>query len=146
MRKAILILVLSLAPFIATAEPNNNIPEPLQKFIAAFNAGSDVGEIIGLFAPDAEFWGTTMPELGTSSEAIRKYFAASFASRATTPATASILSSSTNAVSENVVLVAGRWQVERNGSAMQLRFTVVLQRRDGAWKIVQFHSSPRPNP
>jgi hypothetical protein len=54
------------------------------KYIAAFIVG-DLDATTALFSPDALFWGTESPDLGTSTEALRKYFADNFTARAAAP-------------------------------------------------------------
>lgn len=116
----------------------------LDEFLALFNAGTDVDAIVALFAPNAQFWGTTLPEFGTDHGVIRNYFASAFARRNGAAVTARITDSSIVAVSDDVVTALGRWEIERAGNINRLRFSVVLKRQDGRWLIVQFHSSPRP--
>ena len=50
---------------------------------------------------------------------------------------------------EDVVAVSGKWQSERTAEGRMVtagpsRVTVVLQKREGRWLIVQFHNSPTP--
>jgi uncharacterized protein (TIGR02246 family) len=116
----------------------------LDEFLALFNAGTDVDAIVALFAPDAQFWGTTMTEFGTDRSVIRNYFASAFARRNGATVTARITDSATAALSADAVTVLGRWEIERGDNVNRLRFSVVLKRQDGRWLIVQFHSSPRP--
>jgi hypothetical protein len=114
------------------------------RFIASFVAG-DLDATVALFAPDALFWGTTMGELGTTPDRVHAYFSRAFAARATTPVrSASITDSAATVLSDDAVVMAGRWQVERPGVLSLNRFTMVMRRDGDDWKIAHFHSSPRP--
>jgi hypothetical protein len=52
----------------------------LDRFPTAFTA-ADVDAVVGVFWPDALFWGTTMPNLATTPEAVREYFNRGIGSR-----------------------------------------------------------------
>jgi hypothetical protein len=83
--------------------------------------------------------------LGTSPEVLRKYFADNYAARTKVPLiSASITDCSAVALSDDTVVVAGRWQTERPNALSLLRFTMVMHKRGGQWRIVHLHSSPRP--
>lgn len=116
------------------------------RFIESFVAG-DLESTVGLFTPDALFWGTTMGELGTATDRVRAYFSKAFAARAATPVkSARITDSAATILSDDAVVMAGRWQVERPNVLSLLRFTMVMKRHGDGWKIAHFHSSPRPQP
>jgi ketosteroid isomerase-like protein len=134
-----------IAPRVGTlmANPTEAL-SALATFIRLFNEGRDLDGILDLFSPDAQFWGTTQPEFGTDSGTIRQYFGSAFARRAGATVTASITGSDLQAVAADVVTVLGHWQIERGDSVNRLRFSLVMNNRDGRWLIVQFHSSPRP--
>jgi uncharacterized protein (TIGR02246 family) len=141
---AISAIVLSGWACAALAGPKEEAQAVAGKFIAAFVAG-DLEAAAALYSPDAIFWGTVSPELGTSPEVLRKYFADNYAARAKVPLiSASITDSSALVLSDDTVVVAGRWQTERPSALSLLRFTMVMHKRDGQWRIVHLHSSPRP--
>jgi hypothetical protein len=52
----------------------------ITRCITVFVAG-DLEATTALFAPDASFWGTVSPDLGTSPEVARKCFADNYAAR-----------------------------------------------------------------
>ena len=137
-------IVLSGWACTAWAGPKEEAQAVADKFIAAFVAG-DLEATATLYSPDAMFWGTVSPELGTSPEVLRKYFADNYAARAKVPLiSASITDSSALVLSDDTVVVAGRWQTERPNSLSLLRFTMVMHKMGGQWRIVHLHSSPRP--
>lgn len=114
------------------------------RFIASFTAG-DLEATVALFTPDALFFGTTMGEVGTTTDAVRAYFSRAFAARASVLVkSASITASAATVLSDDAVVMAGRWQVERPGVLSLNRFTMVMRRDGDDWKIAHFHSSPRP--
>lgn len=129
---------------VASADPKKEAQAVADKFIAAFVAG-DLEATAALYSPDALFWGTASPELGTSPEVVRKYFADNYAARANVPLkSASITDSSALVLSDDAVVIAGRWQTERPNALSLLRFTMVVHKKGGQWRIVHLHSSPRP--
>lgn len=116
----------------------------LSQFLTLFNAGTDVDAVVALFAADAQFWGTTMPEFGIGHDVIRGYFTSAFGRRGNAMVSASVTARTVQALSHDVVTILGRWQIARGDSISRLRFSVALHRNGGRWLIVQFHSSPRP--
>ncbi len=102
-----------------------------------------------LFWPDALFWGTTSPELATTSEAVRGSFAPMATRFRPDERRASALETSALVASDDVVLISGLWQIEAtvNGSPSRTPFRVsmAVTRRGGTWRIAQFHNSPRPS-
>ena len=181
-RKTALVAGVALAWSItAWAGPKEEAQAVADKFIAAFVAG-DLEATASLYSPDAMFWGTVSPELGTSADVLRKYFADNYAARANvaldainaqwqketgpwvrsarcgyragsirTPRlhaqplkSASVTESSALVLSDDTVVVAGRWQTERPNALSLLRFTMVMHKKGGQWQIVHLHSSPRP--
>ena len=88
----------------------------------------------------ADLTGSARILLVEDEEAVR-----AFAARASVPVkSASITASAATALSDDAVVMAGRWQVERPGVLSLNRFTMVMRRDGNDWKIAHFHSSPRP--
>lgn len=145
MLRTVLAIVAAVACSItALAGPKEDAQAVADKFIAAFVAG-DLEATAALYSPDAMFWGTVSPELGTTPDVLRKYFADNYAARANVPLkSASITESSALVLSDDTVVVAGRWQTERPNALSLLRFTMVIHKKGGQWQIVHLHSSPRP--
>ena len=144
----IALVVVAVAGFSLTvfAGPQEEAQAVAEKFVAAFVAG-DLEATTALFAPDASLWGTISPELATDPDVVRKYFADNYAARAKVPLTgAKITSSSISVLSDSTVLIAGRWQTERPTATSFLRYTFVVNKRDGQWRIVHLNSSLRPMP
>jgi hypothetical protein len=147
----VLTISLALVPTLMTAVPSaastdakRDAQAVADKFIAAFVAGN-LETTTALYSPDAMFWGTVSPELGISPDVLRKYFADNYAARANVPlVSASITDSSALVLSDDTVVIAGRWQTERPTGLSPLRFTMVMHKKGGQWQIVHLHSSPRP--
>jgi len=143
-RIALTAVIVASCSFAALAGPKEEAQAVADKFIAAFVAG-DLEGTTALYSPDALFWGTVSPELGTSPQVVRKYFADNYAARANVPLkSASITDSSALVLSDDTVVIAGRWQTERPNALSLLRFTMVVHKKGGQWRIVHLHSSPRP--
>jgi uncharacterized protein (TIGR02246 family) len=133
----------------AHAGPMEDALAAYDKFFAAFTTDNH-DEITTLFAPDAQFYGTSSSEVVTNREGIRQYFTAALTGkRGTTKATQ--FDRTALVLSDTVVAVAGKWQSERTQDGKMVtagpsRSTVVMQRRGDAWLIAQFHNSPTPKP
>ena len=80
------------------------------KFLNSFTA-ANAEEVVSLFTPDGLFWGTAMPNLATTPDAIRQYFVGVFGRLGFVKATS--LGTSPLVLSDSVVLVSGMWQTER---------------------------------
>ncbi len=132
----------------AQAAPKDDAETLVAKFLTTFSVGGNADALVSLFSPDALLWGTTMPDLGTDTNAIREYFARNFAGRPATGAKATAVTTSTIVLSDTAVLVAGRWQTERadRPEPNALRYTFVLNKRGDRWFIAHLHSSTRPAP
>jgi uncharacterized protein (TIGR02246 family) len=144
LRSLFTVALIVSATGVASADPKKEAQTVADRFIAAFVAG-DLEATAALYSPDALFWGTVSPELGTSPDVVRKYFADNYAARANVPLkSASITDSSALVLSDDTVVVAGRWQTERPNALSLLRFTMVIHKKAGEWRIVHLHSSPRP--
>ena len=145
LRIALLCAAVAACSVTALAGPKEEAQAVADKYIAAFIVG-DLGATTALFSPDALFWGTESPDLGNSPEALRKYFADNYAGRTTAPlkSTRALTDTSALALSDDTVVIAGRWQTERPNAVTPLRFTMVVHKKDGQWRIVHLHSSLRP--
>jgi hypothetical protein len=122
-----------------------------EKFFSAFRTDNHE-EVVGQFAPQGQFqfWGTQSTELITSTAGVRQYFRDALTS-ARGEVKATLLERSAVPLSDELVLLSGKWQVERTQDGKTVtgnpfRNTVVLQRRGDRWLITQFHNSPMPKP
>jgi uncharacterized protein (TIGR02246 family) len=144
----IIFLVALMLSASAGAGPNEDALTAYGRFFAAFTAGNH-GEVAGLFAPDALFYGTGSPTVVTTPEGVRAYFTRALSSA--THIRATLLESTALVLSDSVVAISGKWQSERTLDGKTVvrgpaRNTVVMQKRGDRWLIVQFHNSPTPKP
>jgi hypothetical protein len=135
-------------PFLGVAGPAEDAQAAFSKFFPAFTAHNQA-EVAGMFAPDAQFYGTLSPELVTKPEGVQKYFTIALDRPDISLATPLQLTSS--ALSDTVVLIAGKWKLDRTldgktTSFGPFRVSAVLQKRNDRWVVVQFHNSPMPAP
>ena len=135
-------------PLLSTAKagPAEDAQAVFSKFFPAF-AAHNQAEVAAMFAPDAQFYGTSSTELVTKPEGILRYFTAALDVGSTLQARP--LQVTSTALSDSVVLIAGMWEVERTLAGTTavlgpLRMSAVLQKRNDRWLVVQFHSS-RPD-
>ena len=125
----------------------NEAQTVFDKFLTAFTA-ADIDNVVGVFWPDALFWGPTAPNLANTSEAVREYFKP-VSGRKPNEMRATSLERSALVVSDSVVLISGPWQIERvvDGklTLTLLRVSLAVTRRGEAWRVAQFHSSAQPS-
>jgi uncharacterized protein (TIGR02246 family) len=131
------------------AGPKEDALSANQKFFDLFTTDNH-DQIVRLFAPDALFYGTRSTELVTTPEGIRQYFETALTGkRGSVKATP--FGQTALVLSDSVVAISGKWQSERTSDGKMVtagpsRITVVWQKRDDRWLIVQFHNSPTPKP
>jgi uncharacterized protein (TIGR02246 family) len=140
------VLVATSAPS-AIAGPKEDATAAIEQWAAAFNS-SDVEKVVANYTSDATVHGTVSPELASGQSAVRAYFS-------TLPRTkfqVSLGESSASVLSGDAVVLAGFYEFSgtqpSSGSAFTspARYTFVVVRRDGQWKIAHHHSSTRPKP
>ena len=150
MRHFLLIAALVALPFSALAGPKEDAQAVFDEFLTKYTAANLDG-VVGLFWADALFWGTQMPNLATTPEAIRDYFTPlkerkPNERKATLAGIPSVL-----VLSDSAVLISGMWQTESvvDGKPVvsaPLRISVAVTKRGDRWLMSQFHNSPRPKP
>ena len=139
-------LVTLVVPSWGQAGPAEDAQAAFSKFFSAFVARNQV-EVAGMFAADAQFYGTLSPELVIKPEGVQKYFTTALDRPDIAVATPLQLTSST--LSDSIVMIAGKWKLDRtlDGKTTSLgpfRVSAVLQKRNDRWVVVQFHNSPMP--
>jgi uncharacterized protein (TIGR02246 family) len=127
------------------AEDRDEALAAIARFKAGFDA-SDPAAILATFAPGAVFLGTTMEKPTTDRAQILAYFQASAARDL--PKRVEIENYEALAVSDSVILFSGQNTFFRTQEGAETntpaRFTFLLTKLDGAWRIGHFHSSRRP--
>jgi uncharacterized protein (TIGR02246 family) len=130
------------------AGPAEDAQAAFSKFFPAF-VSRNQAEVAAMFAPDGQFYGTQSQELVTKPDLVLQYFKNALDRPDVVQATP--LQLTATALSDNVVLIAGSWKVERTldgktTSGGPFRVTAVMQKRGDRWVVMQFHNSPRPAP
>lgn len=145
-RAAFIVLTATFACTHLHASTVTEVETATQQWIAAFNRHSPE-DIVGLYAKDAVFFGTSSPVLRDSPELVWDYFK-----------DAATRSTSTIVMGDHRVQVFGDVAVNtgfytfysrkpgESGEAVghPARFTFVYQHRAGKWMIVEHHSSASP--
>ncbi|MCC6737007.1 MAG: nuclear transport factor 2 family protein [Bauldia sp.] len=114
-------------------------------WIAEFTDG-DIAGVVGLYLPEALVWVTSGRTLSTGTEAFTTYFTNVFGAG---DYTATLLEHSVLAVSDTVVVSAGRIDVLNVGTGAVSNFRyhfVLVEGPDGVWQIAAHHSSRLPDP
>ena len=141
---------LAVVPFAAYAGPKEDAEAVFNKFLTEFTA-ANVDGVVGLFWPDALFWGTTMTDLAAKPDAVRAYFAPGMGTRKPNERKATSAGVSSVVISDTVVLISGLWQIEQlvDGKptiGAPLRVSVAVTKRGDRWLMSQFHNSTMPVP
>jgi uncharacterized protein (TIGR02246 family) len=128
-------------PALAIAGPAEDANAAVERWSAACSS-NDPEAISRTYTPDALLLGTISPIMSEGREAIVKYFTASKGSgnRNTLGERRTIV------LGDDAVIVAGFYDftITRDGQAVPLpeRFTMLVTKRDGEWRIAHHHSSP----
>ena len=135
-------------PFHACAGPKEDGQAIFDKFLTSYTA-ADIDAVVGLFWPDALFWGTQLPNLATTPEAVRDYFKELVKRKPNERKATLVEAPSVLVVSDSAVLISGLWQTESmvDGKPVvgaPLRISIAVTRRGDQWLMSQFHNSPRP--
>ncbi len=134
-----LVLVL---PAMAAAGPAEEANAVVDRFSAAYNA-NDPEAVVKLYTPDAILLGTVSPVISIGTEAIRKYFSMIKGSGNSNV----IQERHTIVLGDNAVVVTGFYEFTRMQDGKPVpgpaRFTMVVTKSNGEWRIAHHHSSPR---
>jgi uncharacterized protein (TIGR02246 family) len=132
---------------VAVAGPSEDANAAIDRWSAAYNA-NDPDAVVESYWPDAILLGTVSPIISIGSDAIRQYF------------TALKLKGSGNknaiqerhviVIDDSAVLVTGFYEFTRmttgNPVLAPSRFTMLVTKRGGEWRIAHHHSSPHVLP
>jgi uncharacterized protein (TIGR02246 family) len=141
---AALLLISSGAAFAGPVEDAN---AAVDRWSAAYSA-NDVAATVKMYWPDAIVLGTNSPIISEGGGAIEKYFTdlklAGSGNKNTIQERRSI------SVDDNAVVVTGFYEftrmVDGKPTPGPSRFTMLVTRRNGEWRIAHHHSSPRVVP
>ncbi len=134
-----------LTPVLLHSEPLDDALHVLDEWSGAF-ANADVDKIVSLYSHDALFLGTGSQSVVLDSSGIRKYFEKALLNDR--PRTATLNSYSELVLSDSVIVFSGLDTITGTRDGEQTvsngRVTIVVAKREGEWKIAQFHRSALP--
>lgn len=146
MKRILTILLMMCLPLgaLAQSEDGTAAEDMLQQLLSGLS-NVEYDTVVSLFADDVLFWGTSMRTLGTGQAAAAEYFSTL---RGQEPGrnVASAVDHVTTVMSEDLQLLSGTWKVDMaaTGNSVTFRTSIAVARRNGEWKIVQFHNSALP--
>lgn len=141
--RVVLVALMLAAPAAALADPLQDANAAIDRWSAAYTA-NDVDAVVNSYWPDAILLGTVSPVISVGTDAIRSYF------------TVLKLKGSGNrnviqerhsmVLDDNAVVVTGFYEFTRMKDGQPVpapsRFTMLVTRRGGEWRIAHHHSSP----
>jgi uncharacterized protein (TIGR02246 family) len=136
---------LVFAPIVVIAGPAEDANAVIERWSAAYNS-NDPEAVAKIYTSDAILFGTVSPIMSEGTQAIVKYF-----TRIKGSGNQNKLGDRrTIVLGDNAVVVTGFYEFTRmqEGKAVPApsRFTMVLVKRDGEWRIAHHHSSPQGQP
>ena len=130
-----------LLPAVATAGPAEEANAVVDRFSAAYTS-NDPEAVVKLYTPDAILLGTVSPVISMGTEAIRKYFSMIKGSGNRN----AIQERHTIVLGDNAAVVTGFYEFTRMKDGEPVpgpsRFTMLITRSGGEWRIAHHHSSP----
>src|SRR5260370_31639400 len=128
----------------AHADQRDDAYASVERWSEAFNSG-DAEQIVGIYTNDALVLGTLSPGLTSTPEDLRAYFQAAAAAKLRVK----LGDHSAVAISPDAIAIAGFYDFSRPGPDGQpvvvpARFSFVMVKKDGLWKVAHHHSSVRP--
>ena len=134
---------LLLAASGAIAGPAEEANGLVDKWSATYSS-NDRDALVKLYAPDAILLGTVSPVISQGTEAITKYFGPPSGN------TNAIEERRTIVLGDDAVVVTGFYEFTRMKDGQPVpgpsRFTMLLTKRNGEWRIAHHHSSPHVLP
>jgi len=130
-----------MSPAVAVAGPAEEANAVVDRFSAAYTS-NDPETVVKLYSPDAILLGTVSPVLSMGTEAIRKYFSMIKGSGNKN----AIQERHTIVLGDNAVVVTGFYEFTRMKEGKPVpgpsRFTMLITKSGGEWRIAHHHSSP----
>ena len=138
--RSISFLIVAFAPALASGTPVDDANAVVDRWSAAYSS-NDTEAVVRNYAADAILLGTVSPVMSVGTEAIRTYF-----SRLPGSGRKNVVGERRSIpIDDNAVLVAGYYEFSNPSDSKALprpsRFTMLVTRRDGAWRIAHYHSS-----
>ena len=140
---ALLLVLVGIAP-MAWAGDKEDVAAATAKWAEVFT-DDNPDPILALYDTEAVMWGTLSPTRRDNPEAIRDYFVKAFKAL---PGHKVTFGDQLIRVYGNTAINTGYYTFSfvKDGEAKSLpaRYSFVYVKRNGAWKIVDFHSSKMP--
>jgi uncharacterized protein (TIGR02246 family) len=135
--------LLVMLPSLAKAGPTEDANAAIDRWSAAYSA-NDVEAVVKSYWPDAILLGTKSPVISSGADAIRKYFTDLKLQGSGNKNV--IRERHTIPIDDHAVLVTGFYEFTRMQEGKPVsgpsRFTMLVTKRDGEWRIAHHHSSP----
>ncbi len=136
-----------MLPAGAVAGPADDANAAVDRWSAAYTSNK-VDAVVNSYWPNAVLMGTTSPVISTGADAIRKYFTdlklEGSGNRNAIQQRQAIV------VDDSAVVVVGFYEFTRMKDGQPVpapaRFTMLVTRHGGEWRIAHHHSSPRVVP
>jgi uncharacterized protein (TIGR02246 family) len=128
----------------ALADEREDAYAGVERWSEAFNPG-DVEQMVRMYTSDALVLGTLCPGMTSKPDDLRAYFKAAAAAKLQVE----LGDHSAVALAEDAVAIAGFYDFSRPATDGQpgvvpARFSFIMVKKDGIWKIAHHHSSVRP--
>lgn len=141
----VFITLILMSPAVAVAGPAEEANTVVDRFSAAYTS-NDPEAVVKLYAPDAILLGTVSPVISVGTEAIQKYFSRLKGSGNRN----AIRERHTIVLGDNAVVVTGFYEFTRMEDGKPVpgpsRFTMLVTKTSGEWRIAHHHSSPHVQP
>ena len=143
--RLVLVAVMLTSTAVAMASPAEEANAAIDRWSAAYTS-NDPEAVVNNYWPDAILLGTVSPVISVGTEAIGKYFSLVKGSGNKN----AIQERHTIVLDENAVVVTGFYEFTRmkdgQPSPSPSRFTMLITKRGGEWRIAHHHSSPHVQP
>ncbi len=146
-RLIFIITMMWILPALAFAGPAEEGNAAIDRWSAAYTS-NNVDAVVASYWPDAILLGTVSPVMSEGAEAIRKYFTDLKLQGSGNKNM--IQERRTIVVDDNAIVVTGFYEFVRMKEGQpvpaQSRFTMLVTKRGGEWRIAHHHSSPHVLP
>ncbi len=136
-----------MAPGVVSAGPVEDANAAIDRWSAAYSS-NDVAAVVKTYWPDAILLGTVSPVISRDSAGIEQYFTGA---KLTGSGNKNAIGERHNVpIDDNAVLVTGFYEftrvVDGKPTPGPSRFTMLVTKRNGEWRISHHHSSPHVVP
>ena len=145
--RLVFITLMLVSPAVAIAGPSEDANAGIDRWSAAYTA-NDPDAVVNSYWPDAILLGTVSPVISVGADAIRSYFTALKLKGSGNKN--AIQERHTIVLDDNAVVVTGFYEFTRMTDGKPVpapsRFTMLVTKRGGEWRIAHHHSSPHVQP